>query len=71
MLQVKTFSFNEKKAPKDPERREQAHRRALDPERSNFWVKTFSFNEEDASEGPGRREKTRKLCLNLKDKTFK
>ena len=54
-LEVKTFSFNEKETPEDPRRRKQAHKRALNPERSNFRVKTYSFNEEEASEGPGRR----------------
>jgi len=59
---VKTFSFNEKETSKDPKRRQKAHNRALDPERSNFQVKTFSFSEEETSEGPERREQAPKLC---------
>jgi len=33
---IKTFSLNEKETFEDPTRKEQAHKRAFDPERSNF-----------------------------------
>jgi len=48
-------------------RREQAHKRAIDPERSNFQVKTFFFNKKEASEG--FREK--RTCTQLMFSTIK
>jgi len=35
--------------------REQAHKCALNPKRSDFQVNTFSFNEKETSESPRRR----------------
>jgi len=47
--------------PEDPGRREQAQKRALDPESSNFQNMIFSFNEKETSNNPRSREQVPKV----------
>jgi len=61
----------ENETSKDPEKREQAHKCALDPKRSNFQLKTFPFNEKGTFDSHRGREQAHKLSLNLEDWTFK
>ena len=73
---VKTFSFNKKDTPENPRRRAQAHKRALDFERSNFRVKTF-FQRGGNSKEPEKIEQAPKSCpqpripdFHVKDQDF-